>query len=106
MPNGIAIRVPTARPSRIDTRRIAAGANRSMPMMTARVRNPKAMFFGSPKSGPAAVPPPNQPAATRIRDTPMMRMIVPVTSGGKKRISLPTIGATAIMNNPHAMTDP
>ena len=52
------------------------------------------------------MPPPNQPAATRINETPMIRMIVPVTSGGKNRISLPNTGASNIMNRPQAITEP
>jgi hypothetical protein len=104
IPSGIATTVPTIRPSRIDTRRTLSGAKRSSAMMTARVKKPMPTAFGSPNSGP--VPPPNQPAATRISDTPMMRMMVPVTSGGKKRISFPNTGASAIMNNPQAMTEP
>jgi hypothetical protein len=74
--------------------------------MTASVKNPMPTAAGEPKSAPAAVPPPNQPAATRISETPMIKMMVPVTSGGKKRISLPNTGASSIMNSPHAITEP
>lgn len=104
MPRGMATTVPTIRPSRIDTRRRFSGANRSIAMITASVKNPMPIAAGSPKSGP--VPPPNQPPATRIRDTPMMRMMVPVTNGGKNRISRPNTGASSIMNSPQAITDP
>ena len=37
---------------------------------------------------PRWMPPPIQPAATRISDSPMIRMTVPVTIGGKNRSSL------------------
>ncbi len=106
MPNGIAMMVPMSRPSRIDTRRRASGANRSMTMIIARVKNPSPIAAGEPKSGPAALPPPNQPAATRISETPMIRMMVPVTKGGKNRISFPNTGASRIVNNPQAITEP
>ena len=35
-----------------------------------------------------------------------MRMTVPVTSGGKKRISLEKTGASRIMNRPQAIMEP
>ena len=104
MPSGIATAVPMTRPSRIDTRRSPSGANRSIAMMTISVKKPMPTALGSPKFGP--VPPPNQPAATRISETPMMRMMVPVTRGGKKRMSRPNTGASSIMNSPHAITEP
>lgn len=100
MPNGIEIRVPMIRPSSTDTRRIESGANRSMARMMTRVPKPNAMALGSPKSSPLAVPPPNQPAATRISDTPMITMMVPVTRGGKNLTSLPMTGAITIMKMP------
>lgn len=106
MPKGIEIRVPRTSPTSTDTRLIAAGANRSSRMINSRVPNPKAIDLGAPKSSPLLVPPPNHPAATLISDTPMMRMIVPVTNGGKNLISRPTIGATRIMNTPQAITEP
>ena len=74
--------------------------------MISSVRKPKAMDLGAPKSSPFAVPPPNQPAATLISEIPMIKMIVPVTSGGKNLMSRPTMGATSIMNRPHAITEP
>ena len=36
----------------------------------------------------------------------MIRMMVPVTSGGKNLMSLPNTGAISIMNSPQAITEP
>jgi hypothetical protein len=43
---------------------------------------------------------------TRISETPMTRMIVPVTTGGNKASRRLTNGATMIPNNPAAITEP
>jgi hypothetical protein len=43
---------------------------------------------------------------TRINETPITRMIVPVTTGGNSGKSLPMKGATSTAKTPAAMTDP
>ena len=53
-----------------------------------------------------AVPPPAQPAATGISDSPMIKITVPVTSGGKNLSSLANTGASSIMKMPEAITEP
>ena len=92
-PNGIEARVPINRPSRIDSRCRAGGAKRSISRMTTSVKKANPRFSGEPNSGDAA-PPPAQPAATAISDSPMMRITVPVT------------GASSIMKTPEAITEP
>ena len=52
-------------------------------------------------SGPSA-----QPMPMRMSETPMTRMIVPVTTGGNSRIRLPIRGATRKAKTPAAMTAP
>ena len=61
-------------------------------------------FIGAPSS--VTRPPPTQFAATPNSDSPMIRMTVPVTSGGKNRTSLANSGASSIMKMPAAITDP
>lgn len=63
------------------------------------------MFFGSPKSAEPA-PPATQLPATGSSEMPMIRMTVPVTSGGKKRNSLPNRGASSMIASPATITDP
>ena len=65
----------------------------------------KVMLSGLPKSG-LATPPPTQPAATGISDSPMIKITVPVTSGGKNRSSFEKTGASNIMKMPLAITEP
>lgn len=36
----------------------------------------------------------------------MIKMMVPVTRGGKNRMSFPNTGASSIMKRPHAITEP
>ena len=77
--------MPITRPSRIDSRAKAGGANRSINKMMIKVAAAKARLIGAPKSS-EATPPPAQPAATGISDNPMIKMTVPVTSGGKNEL--------------------
>lgn len=49
---------------------------------------------------------PAQPAATRVSAMPIIVRIVPVTTGGKKRISRPPKGTTASPNSPATITVP
>ena len=51
-------------------------------------------------------PPPAQLIPTRINETPITRMIVPVTTGGNSGKSLPMKGATSTAKTPAAMTEP
>lgn len=44
--------------------------------------------------------------ATGSSETPMIRMTVPVTSGGKKRSSKPKTGANSMIARPATITDP
>ena len=104
-PNGIATSVPSTRPSRIDSRANGPGANRSISRMMIKVSAAKARLIGAPKSSDPA-PPPAQPAATGISDRPMIKITVPVTSGGKNFSSFAKTGASNIMNRPEAITDP
>ena len=73
--------------------------------MSSNVPAANATFFiGAPSS--VIRPPPTQLAATPNSDRPMIRMTVPVTSGGKKRTSFAKNGASTIMKMPQAITDP
>jgi hypothetical protein len=89
----------------MESRCTTGGAKRSIRMMNSSVPAAKPTLSGLPKSS-EPVPPPTQPAATSISETPMIRMTVPVTIGGKKRTKREKIGASSIMNRPHAITDP
>lgn len=100
----MATSVPITSPSRIDSRCSTGGAKRSTARMTTRVKNASPTFPGDPYEG-LADPPPTQPAATAVSDTPMIRMIVPVTSGGKNRSSWEKTDATRIMKSPEMITD-
>ena len=84
---------------------MAGGANRSMSKIKTSVPRANARLIGAPKSSEAA-PPPAQPAATGISDSPMIKMTVPVTNGGKNRSSLANTGASSIMKMPQAITEP
>ncbi len=63
------------------------------------------ILSGAPKFG-APRPPPAQLIATRNSAMPIVRMMVPVTIGGKKRISRPKNGAISTANTPAAMVAP
>ncbi len=63
------------------------------------------MLAGRPKSS-APAPPATQLPATGIRERPMMRITVPVTSGGKNRSSFPKTGASRIIATPETITEP
>ena len=104
-PNGTATRVPITSPSRMDSRAKAGGANRSISKMMIKVAAANARLTGAPKSSEPA-PPPAQPAATGISDSPMIKITVPVTNGGKNLSSLANTGASNIMNTPDAITEP
>ena len=71
------------------------------------------MYFTSstmPAAGTNAyispAPPPAQPTPTRIKATPIIVMIVPVTTAGNSRSTYLTKGATASPNRPPTMTAP
>ena len=51
-------------------------------------------------------PPPAQLMPTRISDTPITRMMVPVTTGGNSGSSRLMNGATTMPKTPAAITDP
>ncbi len=104
-PNGMAMMVPMISPDRMDSRARAGGAKRSITKISTRVPAAKAMLRTAPKSS-APTPPPAQPAATGISDRPMIKITVPVTSGGKNRSSLANTGASRIMNRPQEITAP
>ena len=92
-------------PNRIEIRASAGGPNRSISTMSSKVPAANATFFtGAPSS--VISPPPTQLAATPNSDSPIIRMTVPVTSGGKNRTSFAKNGASTIMNTPQAITDP
>ncbi len=59
-----------------------------------------------PRSRREATPPPAHPAATGIRDNPMIKITVPVTNGGKNLSSFANTGASSIMKTPEAITEP
>ena len=64
-----------------------------------------ARYPAAPKSALPA-PPPAQFTPTRISTTPIMVMIVPVTTAGKKRSTYLTNGATQRPNMPPTRTAP
>ncbi len=64
-----------------------------------------ARYPPAPKSA-AAAPPPAQAMPTRIREMPIMVMIVPVTTDGKNRSAYCMIGAISRPNRPPTMTAP
>ena len=102
LPMGSATRVPSASPSSTERRARAGWANRSTSTTNSSVPAASARSDGAAE-GPLFV---IQPAATSMSETPMTRMTVPVTSGGKNRSSAEKNGATRIMNSPHAMVAP
>ncbi len=51
-------------------------------------------------------PPPAQLMPIRISEMPMTRMMVPVTTGGNSRNTLPMNGATITVNTPAEITEP
>lgn len=104
-PNGTATARPTAMPTSTAIRPRKGGANRCATSTTARTKPASARFFGSPKSF-APTPPAAQLPATGSSETPMIRMTVPVTSGGKKRSSLPKTGASNTIASPATITEP
>ncbi len=104
-PNGTATARPTAIPRSTAIRERKAGANRCTPSTTASTKAASARFFGSPKSF-APAPPAAQLPATGSSETPMIRITVPVTSGGKKRSSRPKTGASSMMASPATITEP
>ncbi len=104
-PNGTATARPAAMPTRTAIRLRNTGAKRCTPSTTSRTKPASARFFGSPKSS-APWPPAAQLPATGIRETPMIRMTVPVTSGGKNRSSFPKTGASRMIASPATITEP
>jgi hypothetical protein len=81
-------------------------ANRVMRSMITSVKNASPMLPGAVKSGASGTPPADQRIATGIKEIPMMVIIEPVTTGGKKRNSRPKNGATSTVNTPATITDP
>ena len=73
--------------------------------MTPRTKPETARLPGAPNPAVPA-PPPAQPTAMRVRAMPIMVRMVPVTTGGKNRISRPTKGTSASPNRPAAITAP
>ena len=95
--------MPITRPSRIESRAKAGGANRSMSRITASVPAAKSTSIGA---APLVDCPMIQPPATFSSDRPMIRITVPVTIGGKNRMSIENTGAISIMKSPETITDP
>lgn len=104
-PVGTATAVPTTMPTSTATRLRNGGAKRCTARTTTRTNAASATFFGAPKSFEPA-PPATQLPATGSSETPMIRMTVPVTSGGKKRSSRPKTGASSIIASPATITAP
>lgn len=77
-----------------------------MAMMMTRVMKARNKFIGEAKSGDFGLPPPIQLTATGSRVIPMMVMIVPVTTGGKKRMNRLKKGAMKKVNSPAMRIDP
>ena len=89
----------------MEIRAIAGGANRSISTINSNVPAASATFsIGAPSS--VIRPPPTQFAATPNSDNPMIRITVPVTSGGKNRTNCAKKGASTIMKMPQAITEP
>src|SRR5918997_1274694 len=66
----------------------------------------RAMLPGLPNSSAFGSPPPAQVTATGKRETPIMVMIDPVTTGGKKRSRREKYGLTRKVMTPATITDP
>ena len=87
--------------------RITSSTNSAMARPSSASRLGLGTTFTAPSttcttvSGPSA-----QPTPMRMRDRPITVMIVPVTTGGKKRSTLPTRGAARKAKRPAAMTEP
>ncbi|CAN5600888.1 hypothetical protein BH24ACT22_BH24ACT22_22060 [soil metagenome] len=110
IPNIAAKAVPMTRPSRMAIRlrkppRIPA-VNRVMSKTTTNVKNANPILAGLPKSGASGTPPAAHRIATGISETPIIAMMVPVTTGGKNRNNLPKNGAAITVSRPATITDP
>ncbi len=104
-PSGMATMVPMTMDSRMEIRASAGGANRSINTISSSVPAASATFsIGAPSAVTVGLP--TQLAATPNSDSPMIRITVPVTSGGKNRTSWAKNGANRIMNRPQAITEP
>ena len=106
MPNGIAASVPINRPRSRATCLTKPRPKRWIIRMTTSVKAASPRYFMSPKSAAVLSPPCAQATGTGIRVTPMRVMTTPVTSGGKKRRSLPKNGPIARQKTPATITAP
>ncbi len=93
LPSGIAARVPTSSPSRIEMLRRKPARKRLSSSTTARVSPARPMSATEPKSWALGSPPSAQLAATGNSERPIRVITVPLTTGGKKRFSRPKYGA-------------
>lgn len=104
-PKGTATTRPTTMPTSTAIRLRKAGANRCTPSTTTSTNTAGAMFLGAPKSA-EPTPPATRLPSTGSSEIPMVRITVPVTSGGKKRSSLPKTGASSMIARPATITEP
>lgn len=77
-----------------------------MSRIKSRIAKARAMFPGAPKFSAVGSPPPAQVTATGKSETPMIVMIEPVTTGGKKRSGLLKYGLTRRVTIPATITEP
>lgn len=103
--SGTAATIPATIPISTAIRLKKGGANRCTARTTTSTPPASARFFGAPNSGEPAPPAAHLPA-TGSSDTPMIRITVPVTSGGKNRSSRPKTGASSTIARPATMTAP
>ncbi len=104
-PSGQARHRPAARPISTATLATKPVAKRLTTRITASTKAATPRWTGAPKSA-APKPPPAQLIPTGSSVTPMIRMTVPVTSGGKKLASLEKNGRSSRPNTPAPMVAP
>ena len=98
--------VPTTMASRIDSREMVPLPTLLSSSTTSRVSAASPILPIDPWSGAAASPPIAQFAATGISDRPMTVITTPLTTGGKKRITLAKTGVISRPTTEAAMTAP
>ncbi len=88
-PSGTAATVPTSSPSRMATVCMKPLRKRFSRSTTTRVKPASPILVTEPKLLAVESPPSAQLAATGNSDSPIRVITVPLTTGGKKRLSLP-----------------
>src|SRR5699024_9646861 len=105
-PHGMPTMVPITMPTRIDNREIAPWNTLLITKMINNVSPARPMLLNEPNDSAVSSPPMAQSNAVGISDNPITVMIVPVTTGGKKRMSFAKKDDTIKPITPATSTDP